>query len=280
MTIRASQRAGTRAYATLVPFDGSASRCHNRANDGVVDDLHARSDAELLAANRRFYDSLWAWADLSDPERFNTWPLVRSLVRPATRCLEVAPGLRPRLPISGTYFVDISTPALAQLHASGGIVALGLATALPFRDGAFDLLSALDIIEHVDDDGAAFDELARLARPGALLLLSAPLHPSRWTAFDHIVGHRRRYEPHRLAAKLQEHGFCIERSSAYGMRPRPSWLVNVGMWFLTRQPARAIWWLNNVLMPLAEYFQRPLRLHDGLASTDAIDEILLVCRRR
>jgi SAM-dependent methyltransferase len=248
--------------------------------NGAADALYARGDAELLVANRRFYDPLWARANLSDPERFSTWPLVRPLLRNAARRLEVAPGLRPRLPISGTYFVDISTPALARLHASGGIVALGLATALPFRDGAFELLSALDIIEHVDDDRAVFGELARLARPGATLLLSAPLHPSRWTAFDHIVGHRRRYEPNRLTAKLQEHGFCIERSAAYGMRPRPSWLVDVGMWFLTHQPARAIWWLNNVMMPLAEHFQRPLRLYDGLAPTDAIDEILLVCRRR
>jgi SAM-dependent methyltransferase len=246
--------------------------------DGAAD--HARGDAELLAANRRFYDPLWRDAALASPERFSTWPLVRPLLRQAKRRLEIAPGLRPRLPIAGTYFIDISAPALARLHAAGGIVALGPATALPFRDHTFDLLSALDIIEHIDDDNAAFGELARLTTSGATLLLSAPLHPSRWTAFDEIVGHRRRYEPHRLTAKLEGHGFCIERSAGYGMRPRSSRLVDLGMWYLMHRRERAIWWLNHVIMPLAERFQRSLRVHDGLVPTDAIDEILLICRRR
>ena len=58
-----------------------------------------RSDAELRAANRQFYDPLWSEARLVGPERFNTWPLVTSLLAQSQRRIEVAPGLRPRLPI-------------------------------------------------------------------------------------------------------------------------------------------------------------------------------------
>ena len=56
-----------------------------------------RSDAELLAANRKFYDALWTDARLVGPERFNTWPLVSALVAQSHRRLEIAAGLRPRL---------------------------------------------------------------------------------------------------------------------------------------------------------------------------------------
>jgi hypothetical protein len=82
------------------------------------------NDQELLDANRRFYDSLWSAARLVEPEQFNTWPLVRSLLADCGRRLEVAPGLRPRLPIEGTQFVDISAPALMKLRERGAQVVL------------------------------------------------------------------------------------------------------------------------------------------------------------
>jgi hypothetical protein len=44
-----------------------------------------RSEAGLIAANREFYDTLWADARLVRPESFNTWPLVRSLVAMSRR---------------------------------------------------------------------------------------------------------------------------------------------------------------------------------------------------
>ena len=70
----------------------------------------------LLDANLRFYDALWRDTTLVEPKRFNTWPLVCSLVsRPSQRRLEIAPGLRPRLPIEGTQFLDASAPAVAKL---------------------------------------------------------------------------------------------------------------------------------------------------------------------
>ena len=91
-----------------------------------------RTPRELVDDNRRFYDSLWSGCRLVEPDRFNTWPLVQSLLPPSGLRLEVAPGLRPRLPIDATQFVDISAPALKMLSERGGRVTLGEVTALPF----------------------------------------------------------------------------------------------------------------------------------------------------
>jgi len=241
--------------------------------------LRAGRDRDLLEANRRFYDPLWADAQLVEPERFNTWPLVGSLVSPSRPRLEIAPGLRPRLPIDGTHFVDISAPAIAKLRARGASAVLGLVSKLPFPDGVFDPVCALDILEHVDDDDGALSEMSRVSMPGAALLLSVPLHPSYWTPFDDIVGHRRRYEPERLIAKLADHGLVVERSAVFGMKPKSSALVNLGMWLLEHRRERAMWWYRSVIMPLALRFQKKLTVCPGMIPTGQVDEILLVCRK-
>ena len=239
----------------------------------------ARGDAALLEANRRFYDPLWTDARLVEPHRFNTWPLVCSLISPMRPRLEVAPGLRPRLPLDETYFADFSPAAVAKLRARGANAVVALVSALPFPDRAFELVCALDIVEHVDDEDAVLSELSRVAAPNASLLLSVPLHPELWTAFDDLVGHRRRYEPQRLLAKLAEHGFSVEQSAAYGMRPRSPRLVDVGLWLLTHRRERAMWWYNRVFMPLGVFFQKRLALAAGLSGAQHADEVLLVCRK-
>jgi SAM-dependent methyltransferase len=231
----------------------------------------------LLEANREFYDTLWRDARLVGPESFNTWPLVRSLVAHSRRRLEVAPGLRPRLPLEGTQFVDMSAPAVSKLRARGASALLGLVSSLPFRDRVFDLVCAFDIVEHVDDDDRALSELSRVAAPGAVFLLSVPLHPSHWSAFDDFVGHRRRYQPERLFEKLVEHGFSVNQSAVYGMQPKSSRLLDLGMWCLTHRREKAIWWYNHVFMPLGVRFQKKLSLVAGMVDTEGVDEVLLVC---
>jgi SAM-dependent methyltransferase len=244
--------------------------------------MQLRSEADerdLLDRNRRYYDLLWSDATLIEPQRFNTWPLVQSLLSAAERRLEVAPGLRPRLPLSGTQFVDISAPAAQKLHARGAQATVAEATALPFAPGTFDLVCALDIIEHVDDDNGVVSELSRVTRRGGALLISAPLHASHWTPFDEIVGHRRRYEPPRLIEILSKHGLCVERTAIFGMQPRSSRLVNLGMWWLQHDRERAMWWYNRVFMQLGLRFQKRLRFSPGMMASDDVDEVLLVCRR-
>ncbi|MGC1548779.1 MAG: class I SAM-dependent methyltransferase [Rhodanobacter sp.] len=242
--------------------------------------LEPHSDAELIRVNRDFYESLWAKAWLVGPERFNTWPLIQELAANTTHRLEVAPGLRPRLPLSGTCFVDLSHAALQRLHAQGATALNGLIGALPFAPASFDLVCAFDILEHVADDEAALAELARVATPNSTLLLSVPLHPEAWTAFDDFVGHCRRYEPAHIEAKLAQHGYHIERSAIYGMQPKSSRLLDLGQWYLTHKRERAMWWYNRVFMPLGLHFQKPLQWRAGLGDTAGVDEVLLVCQRR
>jgi SAM-dependent methyltransferase len=242
--------------------------------------LSTASGRELIDENRRFYDSLWSDARLVEPQRFNTWPLVQSLLSPSLRRLEVAPGLRPRLPIEDTFFVDVSEPALSKLSTRGAHVALGEVTALPFADAEFDLVCALDIIEHVDDEDGAFSEISRVAKPGGTLLISIPLHPARWNAFDNFVGHKRRYEPSRLQSKLTEHHLEVARSAVFGMQPRSSRLLDWGMWYLSNRRERAMWWYNRAIMPIALWSQKELRLEPGFLEAQAVDEVLLVCKRQ
>jgi len=234
----------------------------------------------MLEINREFYDALWARSRVVPAVRFNTWPLVASLLPSSPSRLEVAPGLRPRLPFEGTVFVDASEPAVAKLRARGADARIGVVSSLPLPDAAFDLVAAFDIIEHVDDDDGALAELERVSRAETTLLLSAPLHPARWTSFDDLVGHRRRYDPVDLQSKLARFGWRVDASAVYGMQPRSSRLLDWSVWQLRHRRDRAIWWYDRAILPIAALFQRRLVLTPGLMDTQTVDEVLLLCKRR
>jgi len=93
------------------------------------------------------------------------------------------------------------------------------------------------------------------------------------------VGHKRRYEPEQLVAKLSEHRLTIERSAVFGMQPRSSRLLDLGMWWLVNQRERAMWWYNRAFSHVTLRLQKPLQLRRGLIDTDEVDEVLMVVRR-
>ena len=232
------------------------------------------------AINRDFYDALWAESRLERPERFNTWPLISEILPLAPARLEIGPGLRPRLPIPGTFFVDISPPVIQKLTARGGIAQPGKITDLPFGDGKFDIVCAFDVVEHVEDDQRVFGEVSRVLKEGGIFIFSVPLHAGLWTKFDEFAGHVRRYDPADLPALLAAHDLTLERSAAYGMQPASPRLVDFGLWWLQHRRREAMWWYNKVLMPLGMLFQKRLKFVDGLVDAPGVDEIVLVCRKR
>ncbi|MGH7860479.1 MAG: class I SAM-dependent DNA methyltransferase [Candidatus Binatia bacterium] len=234
----------------------------------------------MASINLQFYDQLWSDTRLEEPQRFNTWPLIRAVSQSASERLEVGPGLRPRLPIEKSRFVDISRAALRRLQQRGATAVLGEITSLPFPDAHFDLVAAFDIIEHVADDRPVFRELARVLKEGGVFVFSVPLHARLWTDFDALVGHFRRYEPEALERSIAEHGFVLERSAIFGMQPRSRWLLDLATRMLRRHRATAMRWYNRVILPLGLFLQKPLRFEPGLISTENVDETILVCRRQ
>jgi SAM-dependent methyltransferase len=88
-------------------------------------------------------------------------------------------------------------------------------TPLPFADGTFDLVTALDVVEHIDDDAAAVAQMARVLRPGGLALLTVPAFPSLWGRQDEIAHHKRRYRASRLRALVTGAGLELVHHSHF-----------------------------------------------------------------
>jgi SAM-dependent methyltransferase len=84
---------------------------------------------------------------------------------------------------------------------------------LPFPDGAFDVITALDVIEHIEDDRAMLRELYRITRPGGLLLFSVPAYRFLWGPQDEISNHKRRYVRRQIGARVTAAGYRIRRLS-------------------------------------------------------------------
>ncbi len=231
-----------------------------------------------FAANRAFYDPLWSAARLIPPEAFPTWPVITELAA-AGECLEIGPGVHPRLPLDRGVFLDASPAAAARLRAGGARAVVGDVTALPWPAARFALIVALDVIEHVADDARAVAELARVAAPGAALLVSVPIGPEYWSRFDAAVGHARRYDPPAFAALLARHGWRIEASAPFGLRPRWPALAALGVWMLAKYPGVAMRWYNRVL-PRALARAPRLALRPGLVAGGGRDEGVVVLARR
>ncbi|HXM36860.1 MAG TPA: methyltransferase domain-containing protein, partial [Pyrinomonadaceae bacterium] len=87
----------------------------------------------------------------------------------------------------------------------------GEAEHLPWEEGSFDLVTGLDVVEHLDDDIAGLREMRRVLRPGGYAFLFVPAFMFLWGVQDDISHHRRRYTLKGLQQAARAAGFEIER---------------------------------------------------------------------
>lgn len=114
--------------------------------------------------------------------------------------------------------LDSSQEAL-RLSAAKGFdsLVLGSAEKLPFASGSFELVVALDALEHLDDDRAAAREAYRVLAPRGVFLVTVPAYPWLWSQHDRALHHKRRYLKRGLVRVLEDAGFCIRYGSYFVM---------------------------------------------------------------
>ncbi len=109
--------------------------------------------------------------------------------------------------------VDVSDDALEFCKAKGLKAHKGLAEKLPFEDESFDVVTALDVVEHLDDDVAGLKEMHRVLKRGGKTLIFVPAFMWLWGVQDDISNHRIRYTKKQIVERLEKAGFEIERAT-------------------------------------------------------------------
>src|SRR6266576_7288 len=166
--------------------------------------------------------------------------------------------------------VDVSTEALDFCRARGlAEVKQGAAESLPFEDASFDLVTGLDVVEHLDDDIAGLGEMRRVLRSGGRAVLFVPAFMFLWGVQDDISHHRRRYTLPELKQRLRDAGLTIERASyanitffvpiligrllmrVTGLRPTSENNITIGALngLLGRILGAESWWLRRMSFP-------------------------------
>ncbi len=143
------------------------------------------------------------------------------LARKKTRALELGCGGGGFLaPLAARFDTVVGVDAYSSALGRSGrcrpsvVLATADVTRVPLMSQQFDVVVALDVLEHVDRD-RFLSETRRLARPNGWLLLSVPAFPCLWSALDEAAGHRCRYRRSGLEAELSRVGWRLEHWTHY-----------------------------------------------------------------
>jgi SAM-dependent methyltransferase len=127
---------------------------------------------------------------------------------------------------------DLSVPGIRSARRFASSEGVGqsvtlvacAAESLPFVDGEFGCASIVAVLEHLESDGEAARELARVVRPGGRVWVTVP-HAYRhiplplwpwYLVHDRRIGHKRHYDQDRLASLMAAAGFGLVRVTYSG----------------------------------------------------------------
>jgi SAM-dependent methyltransferase len=116
---------------------------------------------------------------------------------------------------------------------------------LTLRDWRTDSCVALNVLEHIEDDGTAVKQMADVLKEGGRLALFVPASPRLYGPVDANLGHVRRYTKDRVMGLVRDAGLVVENVRR----------VN-GIGFFG-------WWLNAKVLRLKELPLGQIRFFDG-----------------
>lgn len=136
---------------------------------------------------------------------------------PGAHILEVGCGTGHNLAMLGRFGkvdaieVDAEARAFAEKRTGRPVSSAPLPALPGIERGHYDLVAALDVVEHIADDRAAVEALASCLKPGGKLLVTVPAHQWMWSAHDELNHHKRRYSKRGLARLIEGSPLKLDR---------------------------------------------------------------------
>jgi SAM-dependent methyltransferase len=93
---------------------------------------------------------------------------------------------------------------------------------LPDLGGPFDLIAALDVIEHVEDDAGAAAALGARLKPGGFMVCTVPAYAWMWSDHDASHHHQRRYSRAGFRRLFENAGLKVRRATHFNTLLFPS----------------------------------------------------------
>lgn len=83
------------------------------------------------------------------------------------------------------------------------------------RDGSFDVVTAFDVLEHLDDPVGGMRGMRAVLRSGGIFICAVPAFRFLWSEHDDVHHHRTRYTRDDLRKQLLEAGFDVQFMSYF-----------------------------------------------------------------
>ncbi|MFH1957700.1 MAG: glycosyltransferase [bacterium] len=142
--------------------------------------------------------------------------LIESLKIPAPAILDAGSGTGGNLTafnrFGKTTGIDISEQAVSFCRMRGlKNVICSPVEKIPYADGAFDVITCLDLLEHTSNPVEVLLELKRVLKEDGRIIVTVPAFRFLWSQHDEALGHLRRYEKASLSRDIGEAGLTIEK---------------------------------------------------------------------
>jgi SAM-dependent methyltransferase len=127
----------------------------------------------------------------------------------------------PRALVIGSDYVAAPLERLASEMPGVPLLQLDL-TRCPLHDACVDAVVALNVLEHIADDGAAVREIHRILKPGGAAVIELPAGPSLFDVHDKVLMHHRRYTLAQAVGLFERSGFRVRNASHLGFFVYPA----------------------------------------------------------
>ncbi len=94
-------------------------------------------------------------------------------------------------------------------------VYLGTLNEIELERNTFDLITAFDVLEHIEDEISVLKEMKNLLKDDGRILVTVPAFQFLWGIHDEVTHHKRRYIKPSLKNVIEKSGLKVERISYF-----------------------------------------------------------------